>query len=909
MLGAAGLERPQLLGRRRESALLARLLDGVRAQRSGVLVLRGDAGIGKTALIEDALEHADGLAVVAVGGVESEMELPFAGLHRLCRPLLGLLDRLPAPQRDALAAAFGLHGRTAPDRFLVGLAVLSLLSEAAAEQPLVCVVDDAQWLDRATAQALAFAARRLSADAVAMLFAVRGERAELAGLPEYKLGGLSERHARALLASVISGRLDERVSDRIVAETGGNPLALLELPRGFSRAELAAGFGVPSSTPLAGRIEESFLRRLRPLPEESRMLLLVAAAEPLGDPRLLWLAAAALGISSRASEPLEASGLIELGARVRFRHPLVRSAVYSAASDELRREVHRALAAVTDAARDPDRRAWHRAQAASEPDESVAAELERSAERARDRGGAAAAGAFLAQASALTPDPARRAARALAAARAEHQSGNPESAVHLLATAEAGPLADLARARADRLRAEIAFTRNRGSDAPPLLLRAARRLVPFDPAAARETYLEAIEAAIYAGRSDGATFLLAAELAPPAAPPPARVADLLLDGYVALRADGLAAATPLLKVALRRLREAPEVRWLGLGCRIAAELWDGETWHALAAHQRRIALEVGALSLLPQALNFGSVAECLHSGDLAAATSLISELQAIAPSTGIPSLAYGPVALAAWRGREAAAIAIVDAAVSEAGTRGEGQMITFTEYAAAVLHNGLGNHDVALVAAHRAVEAGELIMSAQALAELVEAALGVGERAAAEPAARELSDRARMSGTDWALGMDARSRALLAPDEEAEALHRKGLDHLARDGAALHLARARIAYGNWLIRQGRRREAREQLREAHAVCETNGAEAFAARAEHALAAAGESMRRRAPSSSGDLTEQEERIARLAREGRSNADIGAELFISPRTVEYHLGKVFAKLGIESRRQLEQALVDP
>jgi DNA-binding CsgD family transcriptional regulator len=899
-------EQPRLRGREREAAVLTRLLEGVLARRSGTLVVRGEAGVGKTALLDDALERTEGLRIARVSGVESEMELPFAGVHQLCRPMLDRLDKLPGPQAESLSAAFGLSARGAPDRFLVGLAVLSLLAEVAEEEPLVCVIDDAHWLDRASAQALGFVARRLGAEAVGMIFAVREARVELDGLPELALGGLRYSDARALLATVVGGRLDERVSERIIAETQGNPLALLELPRGFSRAELATGFGVPG-TALEGRIEQSFVRRLQPLPEASRRLLLVAAAEPLGEPLLLWRAAAKLGLGPEDAAPLEAAELLELGARVRFRHPLVRSAVYRHASPEARREAHRALAEVTDPELEPDRHAWHRAQAAAGLDETVAAELERSAGRAQDRGGVAAAAAFLGQASILTPDPLVRARRALAAAQADLQAGATAEALDLLASAESGPLDELQRAQAERLRAEIAFNRHRGRDAPPLLLSAARRLERLDAAAARDTYLEALEAGIYAGRL-GETKLLA-ELAAAAKDAPAgsgRPSDLLLDGFVALLTSGLEAAVPALEQALVALRTETNLRWLGLGCRVAAELLDDDSWHVLARRQRRLALDAGALSWLLPALNYLSSAEYMHTGDLDAAETLIDEMRAVAPSSGSPGMAYGPIGLAAWRGEAERTEALIESAVAEATLRGEGRMITFTEYAQAVLRNGRGEHAAALDAARRATGRTEVILSAHALPELVEAAVRTGDMRAAAAAAERVSEHARLSGSEWARGMAARSRALVAA--EPEPLYAEAIERLAGCGAKLHQARTRILYGEWLRASGRRADARKQLRLAHDTCEAAGAAGYAARAARELTAAGETVRGRAPDRAESLTAQEARIARLARDGLSNPDIGAQLFISPRTVEYHLRKVFTKLGIESRRQLEQALAE-
>ena len=654
---------PQALrGRDSECEALDRLLDGVRAGRSGALVVRGEPGVGKTALLEYVLERASGCRVARAAGVQSEMELVFAGLHQLCAPMLDRLERLPDPQRNALSTAFGLGRGVAPDRFLVGLAVLSLLSEVAEDQPLVCLVDDAQWLDRASEQALAFVARRLLAEAVVLVFAVRAgsEDRELRGLPELMVEGLGESDARALLRSALPGPLDERVRDQLVAETRGNPLALLELPRGLTPAELAGGFGLPDATALSGRIEESFRRQLASLPAATRRLLLIAAAEPLGEPLLLWHAAEQLGIDAQAAAPAAEAGLLEISARVRFRHPLVRSAVYRAASAEDRRSAHGALAEATDPEIDPDRRAWHRAQAAAGPDEEVAAELERSAGRAQARGGLAAAAAFLEQAAALTPGSARRTERALAAAQAKHQAGAPDAALELLATAEAGPLDELQRARVDLLRAQIAFAVQRGSDVPLLLLKAAKRLEPLDVTLARETYLEALSAAIFAGRlaATGGGVLEAAEAAraAPPSPGPPRAPDLLLDGLALLVTEEYPAGAAMLKRALTALRgdevsREEEIRWLWVACHIAHDLWDYDTWHALSIRFVQVARDAGALTVLPVALNNRMVMH-LHAGELATAAPLLEEAEDLTAATGSRIAPYGAVFFDAWRGRE-----------------------------------------------------------------------------------------------------------------------------------------------------------------------------------------------------------------------------------------------------------------
>ncbi|HXC83347.1 MAG TPA: AAA family ATPase [Trebonia sp.] len=510
----------KLIDRRDERETLDRLVDAVRVGDSRVLVLRGELGVGKTALLDYVTGRAAGCRVARAVGVQSEMELAFAGLHQLCAPVLDRLQALPRPQRDALRTAFGISGGPAPDRFLVGLAVLGLLSEVAGQRPLVCLVDDTQWLDRASAQVMGFVARRLAAEPVAVIFATRLPGEELAGLPELTLAGLGRDDARTLLDSALTGFLDVRVRDQIITETRGNPLALLELPREMSPAELAGGFGLPGAMSLPRRLERSFRRRLDALPAQTRCLLLLAAADPSGDPALLWRAAWRLGIQLQAAAPATEAGLAEFSPGVRFRHTLVRSAAYRSATIQERQQAHRALAEATDAESDPDRRAWHRAQAAAGPDEEVAAELERLAGRARARGGQAAAAAFLERAVLLTVDPGRRTGRTLAAARASLQAGAFGQALDLVAAAEAGPLDELASAQADLLRGQIMFASALSSDAPPLLLKAAKRLEPLNLDLAGETYLDAWHAAMFAGHLAGAGDLLEVSRAARALPRP-----------------------------------------------------------------------------------------------------------------------------------------------------------------------------------------------------------------------------------------------------------------------------------------------------------------------------------------------------------------------------------------------------
>ena len=775
-----------LHGRRIECEVLGRLLAVVRGGQSRVLVVSGEAGVGKTALVESVIGSASGFRVMRAVGVESEMELAFAALQQLCAPMLDRLDRLPAPQGEALGVGFGLRAGDAPDRFLVGLAVLSLLADAAEEQPLMCVVDDAQWLDRASAQALVFVARRLLAESVALVLATREPSEELRGFPELVVEGLRNGDAGALLGSVVRVPLDERVRERLVAETRGNPLALLELPRGLTPAELAGGFGLLDAPGLSGRIEQSFRRRLEALPPETQRLLLVAAAEPVGDSVLVWRAAARLGIGVGAAA--ETDGLLTIGARVTFRHPLVRSAVYRAASPEDRQAAHRALGDATDPAIDPDRRAWHLAQATPGFDEEVAVELERSAGRAQARGGLAAAAAFLERATTLTLDPARRAERALAAAQAKHLAGAPNAALQLLVIARAGPLDELGSVRVDLLRAQIAFASSHGSDAPGLLLAAAKRLEALDIALARATYLDALSAGQFAGRlagSVGAREVATAALAAQPPPYPPRASDLLLDGLATRSTAGYASAAPMIKRALRAFRSEnisseEELRSLWLACRHAGVMWDDESWDMLTARHLKLAREAGALTVLPLGLNI-RIAVDTFAGELATAASLAEELRAVTEATGGRFPPYAPLLIGAFRGREAEALGLIEEIVKEVTARGEGLGLAAAEWARAMVYNGISRHERALVAAERASEHPEgLTFFNWGLVELIEAAVRNGTPERAVDALQQLSGMTRASGTDWALGIEARSQALLSESDLADDLYRDAIGRLGR---------------------------------------------------------------------------------------------------------------------------------
>lgn len=910
----AWADRPSLLvGRTDECRLIDDLIKAVGRRESRTLVIVGEPGVGKTALLDYATSAASGFQLVRAVGVESEMELPFAALQQLCAPMIDELDRLPGPQRDALAIALGLRAGPAADRFLVGLAVLGMMCEASADRPLLCVIDDAHWLDPATGQTLAFVARRLSAESVAILFATRHLCEEVAGLPILETAGLDRSAAHELLRSALRTPLDEHVREQIVAETRGNPLALLELPRGLTPLQLAGGFGLIEPRALTDRIEETFARRFGALSHEAQRLLLVAAAEPLGDPLLVLRAGDRLGIPVSALE-LDTGGMLEIGERVVFRHPLARSAVYRSAPLQERRQVHLALAEVTDREHSPDRRAWHLAAAAPGPDEAVAVELERSAGRAQARGGVAAAAAFLQRASALTLDPERQVERALSAAQASLQAGAFEAALRLIETADGRARCECERAHAALLRARIEFATGRGGGSPASLLGAVKRIEPCDERLARAGYLEAVSAAMFAGglaASGGHPQDVARAVQARASEGTQRgAADLLLDGWAAMFADGCATATPTLQAALVKFAEGDvtpdELPLLWLATMTAPVVWDEARWELLSRGHVELARSRGALSELPLALNSRSYIH-LFRGELDAASALIEEGRVAIEATSASLTPWGAIALAALCGRVESARPLLDRAAADAAERGEGISLTVIAWARALLYNGLGVYDTAHEAARQAADCPtNSAAAAWGTAELIEAAVRLGHTEEAAQAAARFEAIARATGSDWALGVCSRSRALLSSGDTAERLYRDALDRLERCHMRVDLARARLLYGEWLRRENRRVDARAQLRIAHDESASIGMEAFAERAGHELLATGETVRKRTPDTRDDLTPQERQIAELARDGLSNPEIGGRLFLSRRTVEWHLRKVFAKLDVSSRRELATAL---
>jgi DNA-binding NarL/FixJ family response regulator/energy-coupling factor transporter ATP-binding protein EcfA2 len=912
-----------LLDRLEERAALDRLLEDMEGERSDTLVLVGAPGVGKTTL----LDYAAGAAapetrIIRISAVEPELGLAFGGLHQLLLPFVSRIGLLPLPQRRALRSALGLGAGSTPDRFLVGLAVLTLLSEEAVERSLLIIVDDAHWLDDETTHVLAFVARRLEADRIGLVFSISDDSPRpvpFESLPTLEVGGLPEPAARELLENVGDLHVDERASERIMAATGGNPLALVELSAELSAAHLIGGAPLPDPLPIRRQLEERFQRRVMSLPPDTQRLLLLAAADPTGDPRLLWQAANDLGIENDAAAAAESDGLLSLQPTVAFRHPLIRSAVYAGVSPADRRTGHAALAACTDPDTDPDRRAWHQALATLGPDERVAGELERGASRARARGGHAASAAFLERAAALTPDLGRRAERQLAAAEAEVTGGAPRRAAELLDEANPRLLTPLSRARALRLRGEISFATDHATTAAEFYLPAARALEPLDERLARETLLEALLTATLAGNSDGVDGTVeiarAARTAAKRSTREPTVADLLLEGLSARVIAPYAEAAPPLRRAVELLRggavdDDTRLRWLGVGWVAASELWEEEARETLAKQWARLAREQGALTRLSQALTVLGISEA-WAGRLDASDACFAERREIDMAigfTGAASRAYPhQVIVLAWRGREAETRTLAEAAMVELTERGQTESMDFIHYALSVLDVGLGRYQAAIDSALHVLERDPPYSGVRALPELVEAAVRTGDRDLAGKGLQRLSERALASGSPWALGLLARCKAQLAEDE-AESLYREAIERLGGRLLAPELARAHLLYGEWLRRGRRRTDAREQLRVALETFERIGGEAFAERARTELLATGARAPKRHHEARTELTPQESRVAALAAEGATNSEIGAQLFISASTVEYHLRKVFRKLGVRSRTQLARVLLE-
>jgi DNA-binding CsgD family transcriptional regulator len=900
-----------LLDRLDERAQIDHVLASAAEGMSAVLVLRGEAGTGKSALLDYAVDSAADLGVVHIVGIESEAELGFAALHQLLVPYLGDLESLPRPLRQALATAFGIREGGPPDRFLVGLASLTLLSAAATGRPLLCVIDDAQWLDQESAEVLAFVARRLYADAVGMLFAVRdpsGRRISFDALPSLHVSGLQPDDARQLLASAATADVHSGVSDQIVVQTGGNPLALMELGRELAPAQLAGEMSLPEPIPPGRSLQARFRGQAQRLPAATQALLLTAAADPTGDPALIWRAGRYLGFDSSDAGPAESGELVTVGASLTFRHPLVRSAIYYGAVTAERQRVHRALAEASDPGTSGDLRAWHRSLAITEPDEAVAAELEQAAGRARSRGGWAATGAYLTRSAELTPDTPERLRRILAAVQAENTAGASQRAQALLDSVAAELADPRQRIVAERLQGAIHFALNQPAQTASILLAGARRIAPLDPGQARAALLDALAATRVSGRlapagAAGPDIARAVRSLPPAPASESSVGDLLLDADTSLLLDGHEAAAPLLGRAVAGLQQTPARSpdlqiWTGIGCWAAGALGDDHALYSLGRRLEESAREHGAVPALSNALLFTGASE-LFAGALGRARVLWTEREAIEEALG-DDCRLGEVLLLAWQGHTSArakAAAEADAATE----RGLGWKLVYLEYALVVLELGLGRYEQALASAPHGY-ADNVIVSAFALPDLIEAAVRCGQRAFAQDALDRVAGRAAASPTPLALGLLARSRAMLTDGPDAESEYQDAIAHLQQARGVSHLARAHLLYGEWLRRNKRRRDAREHLQAAHTMFETMGAGAFAERARLELTATGQTAHKRIPGDHAELTPQELRVAVLAAAGSTNPEIAAQLFISPKTVVYHLGKIFRKLGVTSRREL-------
>ena len=898
-------ESGRVVGLADEHARLERLLAVVAGGDGRAVVVHGPAGSGKTTLLEHAVRSAPEFCALRVAGVESERDLAYAGLHRLCAPMLDRLNRLPLPQRQALGAAFGLHPADQVDTFFVGLGVLGLFACVSADRPLLCAVDDADLLDEPSRRILALVARRLRSLQVATVLTVTEPVEDLAGLPELVLRPLTEPEARVLLALVAPGPLDIPVRDRIVAESRGNPRNLIAATA-LMPEQLAGGFGLPAAPPPT----DSHTRRVRELlaavPGQTRRFMLLAAAEPEGAWGLLRRATVALGIDPVGVQDAPLLDLDNVGSHVTFDDPRMRSVVYHDAPLDERRRVHQALADACDPEVDPDRPTWHRALATLAPDDAVASDLERSATRVGARGGVAASAAVLAHAARLTAEGSRRAHRALAAAGAKLDAGSLGAAAELLTLASEGPLDGIGLARLALLRARLALARSGHGDPSELLLDAVWALGSVDPRLGHGAYLEALELTIASDRPGIARAIAAA--AGPSAPVPGRhpsAGQLLLDGWVRLFTEGHVAAMGPLRRAVEAALRPDTPRWLGLASRTAAVVADHQAALELASRRVRHAREAGALMELSLALDHLATVH-IHAGDFDAAAGLVDEAHRVSAMSGHVRVPSGSLMLAAWRGAEAEFAELVQASRIGVETPPDGHQLPQSACAtAAVLHNGLGHYQDALAAARRAGEHDD-VGSPWVLAELVDAAARTGELDDAVAACERLAERTRAAGTEWALGIQARARAVVSDGDDADKQYRTAIERLGRCRAVPDLARAHLLYGEWLRRRRRRLDARPELRAAHELFSGLGAAAFARRAADELLATGARARRRTVDEANALTPREAQVAALAQDGRSNAQIGAELFISARTVEYHLRKVFDKLGIDSRRQLAEVL---
>ncbi|MYW90776.1 AAA family ATPase [Amycolatopsis rubida] len=898
----------QLVGRLDELARIARLTGAAARGEGGALLVLGGAGAGKSVFVNAAVDGLDDWLVLRATGTEFESDIPYAGVHQLCAPVLDRRADLPEPQRRALEAVFGLSagpGSAAPvDVMLAGLAVLGLLADAAGDRPVCCVVDDSQWLDSASMQVLTFVARRIAAEPVAALFVAReaGSVPGLARLPQLSLPRLGDPAAAALLRATARAGLDEEIVERIVAEADGNPLALVEFARDAGPLGLGAAEHAGPRDDVVELLVERYVGRLDRLPRSARSVVELAAAEPVGDVGLLRRAATGLGLDAADLAVAEDAGLVVLGPRLRFRHPLVRSAAYGGTSPATRRVVHAALAEATDAGSDPDRRAWHRAHAVVDVDEDVAAELEASADRAVVRGGHAAAAAMLQRAAHITPETRRRTQRLLLAARGMLRAGELAAARDLIEQAERRTTDPADRAQVRLLRASSEYLTARSTEAAAALTEAADDL---DVDAARETYLEAFSSSMIFERRPGRLRGLARSMrarAPDREPP--RPVDLLLDAELDQILLPVGQVIPAMRRAVAAFAEAAAAEttspwWLDFACMMALDLCDSEAMSALSSRQVELARRQGAVPVLAQALRMHAIAQAAL-GRFDAAEAAVEEGLAIDEATGVISLGYAELILFAWRGDSVR----YDELRAMLGRRTGRSDLLNEPYATAVVRNGLGDYEAAIEACEVALEQRSVGNHTlwQIDHEFVEAAARAGRPEAATGSLDRLAAIAAACPTPWAVGAHLLARALLDDGPSAEAHYREAVDELSRSEVRVYYARSRLLYGEWLRRNRRRAEARVELRAAHQLLTAIGANAFADRASRELLATGERARAASTDPLGGLTAQERMIARKVATGATSKEVAGMLFLSPRTIETHLGNIYRKLGIASRRQL-------
>ncbi|MEU9380159.1 AAA family ATPase [Streptomyces sp. NPDC048279] len=904
-----------LFGREEERRRLAEMLDNARRGMSGVLVLRGGPGTGKSALLRYLqATAADDFEIMRFDAVESETELGFAALYQLLRPHLSQLPKLPDAQRNALCQVFGLQERTSPpDRFLVGLAALGLVAARADDRPLLCLMDDTHWLDEESVAVLAFVARRLHADAVMMVFSTR-DRIDgvdhLAGLPELAVNGLDAQAAGRLLESLVAKGLDREVRSHLVASTGGNPLALIEAARELSADQLSGTAPLPEPIPLGHALERIYLREVRALPSQTRALLLTSAADPTSNPNVLWRAGPKLGFDADAAAAAEDRDLLSIRETVRFRHPLIRSAVYYGTPLARRARVHSVLAEVAADLGETDLHAWHLGAAATEPDDAVAAELDRAAVRARGRGDWTGSSSLLARAAALTQGPQNRARRLLRAAEASAVAGSPRRAQALLEEAAAHPEDRRHRGRVQRVQARIHRLTGAPAAATSALLAAAGELGQVDVRLARDILLEALVQAQISGAlaPRGASRLSVAEAVrslPLPAGIPATMGDVLLEADTAVHLEGLAGAAPKLRQAIEGLRQeestGPEVfQWLAAACAHATMLGDDITLHELAWRLHAEARQQSAVIPMALALSHTAISE-LIAGHLDECERLFDQCAALEEARGSQHH-IGALLVAALRGRFDEAHVLMDVVREHTARTGQGYQLVFLDYARCVVELSRCRYEEAYLSL--AGKIGDTCQLKFALADMAEAAVRSGREAAARELLELLSGLAERTPVPALLGDLARARALTATDpSSAEKLYVQAIRHHDGVRGPLRRARSHQLYGEWLRRARRGKEARHELRTAYELFDAMGARGYAGRTARELSAAGDPPPTggQAPGP-GILTPQEARVARLAVGGATNREIAAQLYLSVHTVDYHLRKVFRKLDVRSRREL-------